>query len=75
MKVKKYKLQYSKDDIDFVKTEIEATLKTGYLTDGGPNVLKFEQLWSKFNNSKYSIARSIATKVFNTFEDLAISSL
>jgi perosamine synthetase len=61
MKVKKYKLQYSKNDIDFVKKEIEATLISGYLTDGGPNVLKFEQLWSKFNDSKYSIAVSNCT--------------
>ena len=61
MKIKKYKLVYSEDDIKYVNREIEKTLKTGYLTDGGPNVAKFEKLWSEFNNSKYSIAVSNCT--------------
>jgi len=61
MKIKKYKLVYSKNDIRFVKDEIEKSLKLGYLTDGGPNVSKFENLWCEFNNSKNSIAVSSCT--------------
>ena len=57
MKIKKYKLKYSKKDISFVKDEIEKSLKLGYLTDGGPNISKFESLWCKFNNSKNAIAQ------------------
>ncbi len=61
MKVKKYKLAYTKKDIEFVKDEIEKSLKLGYLTDGGPNVAKFEAMWSKLNNSKNCIAVSNCT--------------
>lgn len=61
MIIKKYRLEYSKDDIDFVKCEIEKSLKKGYLTDGGPNVDLFEELWCEFNKSKYSIAVSNCT--------------
>ena len=61
MKIKKYKLKYSKKDISFVKDEIEKSLKLGYLTDGGPNISKFESLWCKFNNSKNAIAVSNCT--------------
>ena len=61
MKIKKYKLQYDKSDIDFVQSEIKKSLKLGYLTDGGPNVLEFEKLWCDFNNSNHSIAVSNCT--------------
>jgi perosamine synthetase len=61
MKVKKYKLKYSNEDINFINGEISKCLKTGYLTDGGPNVDEFEKLWSEFNGSKYSIAVSNCT--------------
>jgi perosamine synthetase len=59
--IKKYRLQYSQEDIEFVKKEIEKSLKIGYLTDGGPNIDLFEKLWCDFNKSKYSIAVSNCT--------------
>lgn len=61
MKIKKYRLEYSDEDISFVNDEIKKSLESGYLTDGGPNVAKFENLWSEFNKSKYSIAVSNCT--------------
>ena len=61
MKIKKYKLKYSESDIRFVKNEIQKTLELGYLTDGGPNVELFENMWSNFNGSKNSIAVSSCT--------------
>ena len=66
MNIRRYKLEYSDDDIKFVKQEIEKTLKSGYLTDGGPNVKQFEQMWSAFNGSKYSIAVSSCTTGLET---------
>ncbi len=61
MIIKKYRLEYSQEDIEFVKNEIEKSLKVGYLTDGGPNIDLFEKLWCDFNKSKYSIAVSNCT--------------
>lgn len=61
MKIRKYRLEYSKKDIAFVKSEIETTMNSGYLTDGGPNISIFEDLWSKFNKSKNTIAVSNCT--------------
>lgn len=61
MNIKKYRLEYSDNEIAIVKNEIEKTLKLGYLTDGGPNVEKFEKSWSKLINIKNSIAVSSCT--------------
>ena len=61
MIIKKYRLEYSQEDIEFVKGEIEKSLKLGYLTDGGPNIDLFEKLWCEFNKSRYSIAVSNCT--------------
>ena len=61
MMIKKYRLRYSEDDIKFVNDEIKKSLELGYLTDGGPNVKKFEDAWCEFNKSKYSIAVSSCT--------------
>lgn len=61
MKIKKYRLEYSEEDIQFVNKEIEKSLRAGYLTDGGPNISTFEKEWCDFNNSKHSIAVSNCT--------------
>jgi perosamine synthetase len=61
MKIKKYKLKYSIRDKIFVNKMMNKTLNRGYLTDGGPNIAKFEKLWCEFNKSKHSIAVSNCT--------------
>lgn len=61
MKVKKYRLQYTEEDKSFVNKMISETLDRGYLTDGGPNIDRFEKMWSEFNGSDYSIAISNCT--------------
>ena len=61
MNIKKYRLEYSDKDIEFAKKEVEAALKLGYLTDGGPKVKEFEDKWANFNGSKHAIAVSNCT--------------
>ena len=68
MIIKKYRLEYSKDDIDFVKCEIEKSLKKGYLTDGGPNVDLFEELWCEFNNLDEKRRKTLDCNCRNTYQ-------
>jgi perosamine synthetase len=61
MKIDKYKLPYSKEDISFVQDHIKNILERGYLTDGGPYVSQFEERWAKYVGTKYSIAVNSCT--------------
>lgn len=61
MNIPVYRLPYSNEDISFVKEKIESILKSGYLTDGGPIVKEFEDNWSLFVKSKYSISTNSCT--------------
>lgn len=61
MKIRRYKLKYSKKDIKFVNKHVKKLLNTGYLTDGGPYVANFEEMWKDFNGSDNAIAVSSCT--------------
>tara|TARA_B100000287_G_scaffold160267_1_gene151173 strand:+ start:186 stop:1301 length:1116 start_codon:yes stop_codon:yes gene_type:complete len=56
-----YRLPYNEEDIKFVQTHIENILKTGYLTDGGEYVKRFEDAWKDIVKAKNSIAVSNCT--------------
>ena len=61
MKIPVYRLPYSKQDIEFVNNKIADILSSGYLTDGGPVVSEFEDLWSQFVGAKNSISVNSCT--------------
>ncbi len=61
MKIPVYRLPFSDADISFIKDNIEAALRSGYLTDGGPLVKQFEDNWSDFIKCKNSVAVNSCT--------------
>jgi dTDP-4-amino-4,6-dideoxygalactose transaminase len=54
------RLNYSDDDISFIKGEIEKTLKSGYLSMS-KNVAKFEKIFAKFIGVRYAMAVNSGT--------------
>lgn len=61
MNIPVYRLPYSEEDIKYVQTHIRNILKTGYLTDGGEYVERFESAWKDVIGAKNSIAVSNCT--------------
>jgi len=61
MKIRRYRLKYSKKDIEFVNKHVKKLLNSGYLTDGGPYVANLEKMWKDFNGSSNAIAVSSCT--------------
>lgn len=59
--IKRYSLDYTEDDKNYVKKHVSNILDLGYLTDGGQYVKDFEKEWSKIIGSKYSIAVNSCT--------------
>lgn len=61
MKIKKYILPYSTEDIEFVNNQITNILKSGYLTDGGKYVNLVESKWANYVGTKEAIAVNSCT--------------
>ncbi len=61
MKIKKYILPYSTEDIKFVNNQITDILKSGYLTDGGKYINLVESKWANYVGTKEAIAVNSCT--------------
>ena len=60
MKIPILRLEYSEDELTFIREGIEAVLKSGYLTMG-ENVARFEKMFAEFVGARYAIATSSGT--------------
>ena len=54
------RLEYSEEEINFIKEGIEAVLKSGYLTMG-EKVAQFEKMFADFTGARYAIATNSGT--------------
>ncbi|MFC1965896.1 DegT/DnrJ/EryC1/StrS family aminotransferase [Chloroflexota bacterium] len=54
------RLEYSEEEVSFVKEGIEAVMKSGYLTMG-EKVAQFEKMFAEFVGSRYAIATNSGT--------------
>ena len=61
MKINKYSLPYTEEDIDYVCEHTRKILLKGYLTDGGQYVASFEKEWGDIVGAKHSIAVNSCT--------------
>lgn len=61
MKIPVYRLPYSVADRAFIKRHIDAALRRGYLTDGGPYVEQFESDFAGLCGVRYAVAVNSAT--------------
>jgi dTDP-4-amino-4,6-dideoxygalactose transaminase len=59
--IKKYRLPYTTEDIEFFHKHSKKILQRGYLTDGGEYVSKLEDSWSEYVGSKYCAAVNSCT--------------
>jgi len=60
VKIPILRLEYSEEEIAFIKEGIEAVMKSGYLTMG-EKVAQFEKMFAAFAGTRYAIATSSGT--------------